>query len=136
MGRNHFIDRRVILAAQIESAPHRFDMDPDPLVLGTGHAHLRRRADGYAGAPAADGQADAAEASPEPAVEIQKAEMQPRRNSHGDLRGGRGTTQAFSPEIFPQPGFSNRNTGIDCGTSRALAISDETQKRCIEGGTP
>src|SRR5262245_13531990 len=103
MGRNHFIDRRVILAAQIETAAHRYDVGPDPLLLGAGHAHLRRRADRYAGAPAADSQADAAEATPEPAVEIQKAEMQPRRNSHGHHRGGSGTTQAFSPEIFPQP---------------------------------
>src|SRR5262249_921207 len=120
-------------AAQIESAPHRFDVAPDALMLGTCHANLRRRADGYACAPTADGQADAAEATPEPTVEIQKAEMQPRRNSHGHFRGGRATTQAFSPEIFPQPGFSNRNTGIDCGTSRALAISDETQNTLYRG---
>src|SRR4029453_9756659 len=72
MGRNHFIDRRVILAAQIEITPHRFDMAPDPLMLGTRHARLRRRADGYAGAPTADGQADAAEATPEHAPRSQK----------------------------------------------------------------
>src|SRR5262249_21966670 len=53
MGRNHFIYRRVVTAAQIESAPHRFDVAPDALMLGTCHANLRRRADGYACAPTA-----------------------------------------------------------------------------------
>ena len=104
----------------------------DPLMLGTGHAQLRRGADGYAGAPTADSQADAAEATPEPAVEIQKAEMQPRRNRTVTFAGAGAPLKRSLPR-FSATGFFEPNTGIDCGTSRALAISHETQNTLYRG---
>jgi 4a-hydroxytetrahydrobiopterin dehydratase len=109
----------------IEDTLHGFEVASDPFALGTRHLHLRGRADRYAGAEPADGQADATEPTAEAAIEIQKAEMQPCRNCNGNVRGGRGAVQPLSPEIFPQPGFSNQNTAIYCGASRLFAISDE-----------
>src|SRR5262249_13235167 len=104
MGRDDFVDPHIVGASKTERAPHRLDVTPDPFPFGAGHPHLRRRANGYARLRAVDGQADAAEAPAESAVEIQKAEMQPCRSSHGDIGRQWSRTQPFSPEAFSQTG--------------------------------
>src|SRR6476659_2375074 len=125
MGRNGLVDLHLIGSVDIEDTLHGFEVASDPFALGTRHLHLRGRADRDAGAEPADGEADATEPTAEAAIEIQKAEMQPCRNCNSNVRGGRGAVQPLSPEIFPQPGFSNQNTAIYCGASRLFAISDE-----------
>jgi hypothetical protein len=70
-------------------------------------------------------------------VEIQKTEMQPRRNDHGRARlhRMRYAGQPLSPEILRSSGFSKRNCGLDCGIWNWLAISDELHVTAL-GATP
>jgi 4a-hydroxytetrahydrobiopterin dehydratase len=58
------------------------------------------------GAQVTDREADAAEATTKPSIEIKKAEMQPRRNFHGNGdRLGNAIVQAQSPKIVQLGGF-------------------------------
>src|SRR5262249_19478899 len=111
MGRNDLVDPHIVSASKTERAPHRLDVAHDPFPFGAGPPHLRRGPNGYARLGAFDGEADAAEASAESAVEIQKAEMQPCRSSHGDIGRQWSRTQPFSPEVFSQTGFFEPGDG-------------------------
>jgi len=101
MSGDDLVDSHVTGVLDVESALHRLQIASDPLVFGTGHSQLRSRVESDAGLESVDREADAPESTSETSVEIQKAEMEPRRNRNCNARGGRGAVQPFSPEIFP-----------------------------------
>jgi hypothetical protein len=101
MSGDDLLDSHVAGGLDVKSALHHLQIASDPLVFGTGHSQLRSRVESDAGLESVDREADASEPTAETPVEIQKAEMEPRRNRNGDARGGRGAVQPFSPEIFP-----------------------------------
>jgi 4a-hydroxytetrahydrobiopterin dehydratase len=127
MGRYDLLDCDRMGATKTEKALHDNDMMSHPISLGTRDLCARRCSDRDLGPWTADGEADAAEGAAQPSVEIQKAEMQPRRNNHGSTRLNRRRCagQPSSPEIFRSSGFSKRNSGLECGIWNWLAISGE-----------
>ena len=107
MGRYDLLDGNGIGAAKTEKALHGNDMTSHPISLGTRDLRARRCSDRDLGPWTADGEADAAEGAAQPPVDIQKAEMQPRRSDHGRTRLNRRRCagQPPSPEIFSVIGF-------------------------------
>jgi hypothetical protein len=137
MGRYNLLDCDGMGAAKTEKALHGDDMTSYPISLRTRDLRARRCPDRDLGSWTADGEADAAERAAQPSVEIQKTEMQPRRNDHGRARlhRMRYAGQPLSPEILRSSGFSKRNCGLDCGIWNWLAISDELHVTAL-GATP
>ena len=137
VGRNDLLDRHVVgaIACRARAASSRHGRGPArPRDLSRAS---RGRADRDAGLEAADRQTDAAEAAAQSTVEVQKAEMQSRRNCNGDASWaqGRGSTVLsgdFSATGFFETEYRNRlrhlalrwQSRTSCGTG------------CNKGGTP
>src|SRR5262249_38266352 len=117
VGRNGVEDLHPIGAGETELAPHRLDMTCDAIDLRPGDLGRRGAFDRDAGLQIANRDADAAEAAAEPAVEIEKAEVQSRRD--GDRHPGQvprsNHLQASAPEVYIQRGFLvDRSRGTSC----------------------
>src|SRR5262249_11421644 len=125
MRRNRIEDLDPTCFVEIERAPHHIEMALDAIAFGTRDPRCRRPFDRDAGLEIADGDADAAEAAAECAVEIEEPEMQPRRNGdrHGRSAPRCGLVHASAPGFFPGAGFAMSITGLDCVTETRLAIA-------------
>src|SRR5262249_46709798 len=102
MGRNRLDDLDPMSAGEAEIALHNVEIAGDAVALGPADLGRRCAFDGDAGRELADRDADAAEAAAEPAVEIEKAEVQARRNGdrHLDRVPRSDHLQASAPEVF------------------------------------
>ncbi len=121
VGRNDLIDRDAVGGIESEHAPHGLEMTLHALALRSDDPGALPAlaapgdADRQPGLQSADRQPDAAEPPAEPAVEIEEAEMQPRRRRDGHARRPRGRCISI---------LSSRHSGllVHWGSRRGLAI--------------
>ena len=83
MGGHGLLHRQVKHAVEMQRARHNPQIALRPPHIRPADAPLRRLAQAQAGAQLVDAEAKAAKAPPQPAIHVQKAEMQARRQSHG-----------------------------------------------------
>ena len=107
MRRNGFEDVHPMAAGEAEIALHRLEIAFDAIAFRPRDLRRRRAFDRDARLQIADRDADAAEATSEPAVQIEKAEVQSCRYGDRDARRvPRGShLQASAPEVFMRRGF-------------------------------
>jgi hypothetical protein len=100
------LDNDMIVRVQVEPAPHAFQVAARARVIGAFDLRLRRRPNGNRRAQFLERQSDAAEAAPEPAVQIHEAEVQPRRNRYRHAVGDGSRTAHAGSDVFRAAGLS------------------------------
>src|SRR5215467_1835799 len=107
MRRNGLDDVDPMAVRKAEIAPHHVEITRDAITLRSADLGRYRACDGDARCKLADRDADAAEAAAEPAVEIEKAEVQARRNGdrHLDRVPRSDHLQASAPEVYIRAAF-------------------------------
>ena len=106
VSRNGFLDDKMIVGAQTELAPHAFQVTARALVIGAFDLRMRRRLDRYRRAQFVERQSDAAEPTPQSAVQIHEAEVQPRRNRYRHAVGDGSRTAHAGSDVFRAAGLS------------------------------
>jgi hypothetical protein len=123
MGGNDFRDVHVVAAVKREKLRDGLIILPDPITLRPRYARRSSSSDCKACLQFADGETDAAKASAEPSIEIEKAKMQPRRNGNHHLcRLRNAIVQGVNSRRCDAVGFLNADTGLHCVIPSWLAI--------------
>jgi len=112
VGRNCFLDDEIIVGVQTELTPHAFQVIACTRVIRPLRLCLRRRLDRYRRAQFLEREADAAETTPEAAVQIHEAEVQPCRNRYRHALGDGSRTAHAGLRRFSRDGSFAREGSV------------------------